>query len=86
MCPMFEVIAAMHATHPEWTARILAAKRIKKAKGKDIAAMSPWHRGNLERKAMGAVFAVVLQEHEDRCLRTAVQHLKNDMRLMHSYI
>ena len=79
-----EVITSMQATHPEWTTRILAAKRIKKARGQDIAAMSPWHRDNLERKAMGAVFAVILQEHEDRCLRTAVQVLHDGGWLVHS--
>ena len=79
-----EVIAAMHTTHPEWTERILTAKRIKKAKGKDIAAMDRWHRVNLEAKAMGAVFAVLLQDHEDRCLRTAVQVLHDGGWLVHS--
>ena len=74
----------MQATHPEWTERILTAKRIKKAKGKDIATMDRWHRANLETKAMGAVFAVLLQDHEDRCLRTAVQVLHDGGWLVHS--
>ena len=33
---------------------------------------------------MGAVFAVILQEHEDRCLRTAVQVLHDGGWLVHS--
>jgi hypothetical protein len=65
----------MRALHPEWTERLLDAKRKKKAGNVRIEGMSDWQRQMLETQTLSAAFAVILQGYEDRCLQTAVQVL-----------
>ena len=79
-----ETVQAMRALHPEWTERLLDAKRKKKAGGADVNGMNDWQRQTLEAQALGAAFAVILQGYEDRCLQMAVQVLHDGQWIVHS--
>ena len=74
----------MRALHPEWTERLLDAKRKKKAGNVHVDGMNDWQRQALETQALSAAFAVILQGYEDRCLQTAVQVLHDGQWIVHS--
>ena len=65
----------MRLREPLWTEAALQRARLKKAKGIPRAAMPPWRRALIERQAEASVFALILQDVEDRCLMAAVASL-----------
>ena len=58
-----------------WTEAALQRARLKKAEGTPLAALPSWRRARLERQAQASVFALIIQDIEERCLMFAVASL-----------